>query len=390
MNSLDMKKKEKNFISQTYNRNNLCISAGKGATCYTPEGKTLIDFSAGIGVNSLGFCEPGWVEAITNQAAQLQHVSNLFYTGPCGNVAEILVDRTGFKRVFFANSGAEANECAIKTARKYGNTKCGGGRNEIITLNNSFHGRTMATVTATGQEHYHKYFDPFVGGFKYVDANNLVQLQDSITDKTCAIMIEVVQGEGGVVPLEKTYIQEVANLCKEKDMIFIIDEVQTGIGRTGTLLSYEQFQVTPDIVTLAKGLGGGLPIGAVLLGEKCEGVLAYGDHGTTFGGNPVVCAGAECILNKMDAEFLSEVMEKGEYIKSEVSKMPYVKEVSGLGMMLGISIEGKTAGHVVTSCIEEGLITLTAKDRLRLLPPLTITYEEIDKGLEILKKVLSA
>ncbi|MBN7772154.1 aspartate aminotransferase family protein [Clostridium aminobutyricum] len=390
MNSLEMKKKEKEYILQTYNRNDLCLTSGKGAICYTPEGKELIDFSSGIGVNSLGFCDTGWVEAISKQAAMLQHVSNLFYTEPCVNVAEMLVERSGMKRVFFANSGAEANEGAIKTARKYGNTKYGNGRNEIITLDNSFHGRTMATITATGQKHYHKFFDPFVQGFTYIEANDLSQLQDSINDKTCAIIIETVQGEGGVLPLDKNYVKQVEQLCKDKDILFIIDEVQTGIGRTGTLFSYEQFDVTPDIVTVAKGLGAGLPIGAVLFGEKCENVLVYGDHGTTFGANPVTCAGAEYVLHKIDADFLQEVSKKGEYIKSAIGAMPGVKEVSGLGMMLGVSLEGKTAGEVVTNCIQEGLLLLTAKDRVRLLPPLTITYEEMDKGLEILKKVLSA
>lgn len=390
MNSIEMKKKEKEYILQTYNRNDLCLSSGKGAVCTTPEGKELIDFSSGIGVNSLGFCDAGWVDVISKQAAKLQHVSNLFYTEPGANVAEILVKRTGLKRVFFANSGAEANEGAIKAARKYGNTKYGNGRNEIITLYNSFHGRTMATITATGQTHYHQYFDPFVQGFSHVEANNLSQLQECITDKTCAIIIETIQGEGGVLPLDQDYVKGVEKLCKDKDILLIIDEVQTGIGRTGTLFSYEQFDVNPDIVTVAKGLGAGLPIGAVLFGEKCEKVLAFGDHGTTFGANPITCAGAEYVLNQIDADFLKEVSNKGKYIKAAILAMPRVKEVSGLGMMLGVSLEGKTAGEVATSCIQEGLILLTAKDRVRLLPPLTITYEEIDKGLAILKNVLSA
>lgn len=388
MNSENIKSRDKQYILGTYARNDLCIEKGKGATCYSPEGKKFIDFSSGIGVNSLGFADEGWVSAITKQANILQHTSNLFYTEPCGELAEMLIRRTGFDKAFFCNSGAEANEGAIKTARKYSNTKYGNERHEIITLMNSFHGRTMATITATGQDGYHKYFDPFVGGFLYAKANDLDDLKSKLSGKTCAVMIELVQGEGGVNTLEPGYVKEIEAICREKDILLIVDEVQTGIGRTGKLFAYEHYGILPDIVTMAKGLGAGLPIGGILFNKSCSHVLVAGDHGTTFGGNPIVCAGGVEVLKRIDEEFLNQAAEKGRLMKSEIEKMDGVLEVTGLGMMMGIALQDKDAKEIVKKAMDQGLIMLTAKDKIRLLPPLTITEAEIREGLEILKQAL--
>lgn len=394
MPSNDIKTRDKEYVMGTYGRNDLCIVKGKGAKCYSPEGKEFIDFSSGIGVNSLGFCNDEWISAVTHQLNTLQHTSNLFYTEPCVELAEILIKRTNFKKMFFANSGAEANEGAIKTMRKYSNVKYGGesrqsNRTEIIALNNSFHGRTMSTITATGQDVYHKDFHPFSPGFIHSTANDFADLKSKISDKTCGIMIELVQGEGGVITLDREYVQSAYKLCKEKDILLMVDEVQTGIGRTGKLFAYEHYKIEPDIVTVAKGLGGGLPIGGILFGERACAILEPGDHGTTFGGNPVVCAGGVAILNKMTPEFLKEVAEKGKFIEKELKSMPKVKSVSGLGMMLGVEVIGKSAKEIVEISMQEGLILLTAKEKVRLLPPLNISYEEIEQGLNILKKQLS-
>ena len=388
MNSNEIKKLDKEKIVGTYGRYDMAADHGKGAVCVSVDGKEYIDFTSGIGVNSLGFCDDKWVAAVTEQLGKLQHVSNLFYTEPQVKVADILTSRTVLKKVFFGNSGAEANEAAIKAARKYGNTVKDGGANQIITLNNSFHGRTMATITATGQEHYHHFFDPFVGGFKYCDANDIAGLEKLADDSVCAIMMEMIQGEGGVVPLDREFVIAAEKICREKDILLIIDEVQTGIGRSGKLFAYEHFGIKPDIVTFAKGIGGGLPIGGTLFGEKCCDVLQPGDHGTTYGGNPVACAGALAVLERIDDDFLKEVEEKGAYMKKKILGFQAVKEVSGMGLMMGISIEGKEAADVVKTALENGLMSLTAKDRIRLLPPLTITYDEIDKGLSILEDAL--
>lgn len=388
MNSNQIMERDVKNVMGTYARYDLCLEKGEGAVCYSPEGKKYIDFSSGIGVNSLGFCNKNWVEAITKQANLLQHTSNLFYTSPCGELAEMILKRTSMEKMFFANSGAEANEGAIKTARKYSFQKYGEGRHEIITLVNSFHGRTMATITATGQDGYHQYFHPFVEGFCYAKANDIEDVKSKISEKTCAIMVEMVQGEGGVVALEQDFVASIGKLCKEQDILLIADEVQTGIGRTGTLFAYEQFPAEPDLVTVAKGLGAGLPIGGVLFGKKTCGVLQPGDHGTTFGGNPIVCAGGVAVLEQMNDAFLKEVTEKGAYLKSKIAKIDGVVSVTGLGMMLGIQLEKKDAKDVVMACIEKGLISLTAKEKVRLLPPLTITYEELDAGLEILRSVI--
>ncbi len=389
MNKEEIKKLDQEKIVGTYSRYDMVADHGKGAKCVSVDGKEYIDFTAGIGVNCLGFCDDGWVEAVTAQLKKLQHVSNLFYSEPQVKAADLLTKRTGLKKVFFGNSGAEANEAAIKTARKYGTTQRGVHVNKIISLANSFHGRTMATITATGQEKYHKFFTPFLEGSKYCEAHHIEQLHSIVDDAPCAILMKMVQGDGGVLHIDPDFVKAAEQLCHEHDLVFIVDEVQTGIGRTGKLFAYEYFDVTPDIVTFAKGIGGGLPIGGVLFGEKCCDVLKPGDHGTTYGGNPVACAGAVEVLTRIDDAFLKEVQKKSAYLKDKLQTLPHVTSVSGLGLMLGVSLEGKEAPDVVKKALEEGLMVLTAKDKVRLLPPLTITYDEIDQGVEILKKALS-
>lgn len=388
MNSTKIKERDRQYILGTYARNDLCIVKGSGSTCYSPEGKKYIDFSSGIGVNSLGYSDEGWAEAVSNQLRMVQHTSNLFYTEPCGALAEMLIKRTGYDKVFFCNSGAEANEGAIKAARKYSFQKYGKGRYEIITLQDSFHGRTLATITATGQENYHKYFDPFLEGFQYAKPDDLDDIRAKISEKTCAVMAELVQGEGGVNKLDAGYVKALSELCKEKDLLLIIDEVQTGIGRTGKLFAYEHFGIRPDLVTMAKGLGAGLPIGGILFDRSCSHVFEPGDHGTTFGGNPAVCAGGVEVLARIDEGFLRQVAEKGGLMKERIEKMDGAAEVTGLGMMLGITLKNKTAKEAVISALELGLIILTAKERVRLLPPLNITYEEMNEGLELLEKAI--
>ena len=383
----DIKKLDDEYVMHTYGRYQLAIDHGKSATCYAPDGKAYIDFTSGIGVNSMGFADEGWVAAVTAQLHKFQHISNLYYTDPCVQVAKLLCEKSGMKKVFFGNSGAEANEGVIKAARKYSFQKYGEGRSKIVALENSFHGRTMAALSATGQSAYHNFFFPFVDGFVFAQANDIDDTLGKLTDDVCAVMMEMVQGEGGVLPLEKEYVQAVYKVCQEKDILFIVDEVQTGIGRTGSFYSYQQFDIMPDLVSSAKGLGGGLPIGAVLFGEKTEEVLVPGDHGSTFGGNPVVCAGAVEILNRMDDAFLAEVAKKGEYIKSELLKMKHVTDVAGMGMMLGIELDTDVK-PIVNTLMDNGLLVLTAKHKMRLLPPLNITYEELDKGLAILKETL--
>lgn len=389
MNKEEIKRLDGEKIVSTYLRYDMAADHGKGAKCVSVDGKEYIDFTAGIGVNCLGFCDEGLVTAVTAQLQKLQHVSNLFYTEPQVKVADILTKRTGMAKTFFGNSGAEANEAAIKTARKYGTTRKGENANKIITLEHSFHGRTMATITATGQENYHKFFTPFLEGFEYCKANDTDMLRSMIDDDVCAIMMEMIQGEGGVLNLEKSFVEAAWEICRENDILFIADEVQTGIGRTGKLFAYEHFGVQPDLVTFAKGIGGGLPIGGVLFSDRCCDVLEPGNHGTTYGGNPVACAGAVEVLSRMDDEFLDEVCKKSEYIIEKLKAIPKVKDVSGMGLMLGVTVDGKTASDVVKDALEMGLMILTAKDKVRLLPPLTITYDEIDSGMEILKKALA-
>ncbi len=391
MTKNEIQKLDGDKIMNTYARFDLVIDHGKGSRCVDVDGKEYIDFTSGIGVNCLGYCDEGWVAAVTEQAAKLQHCSNLFFSQPQVEVAENLTARTGLKKVFFGNSGAEANEAAIKTARKYGTTKKGENCNKIISLVNSFHGRTMATITATGQEHYHQYFTPFLDGFLYCPANDIEALKGLVSDDVCAIMLEMVQGEGGVLDLDPAFVEAVDTICKEKDILFICDEVQTGIGRTGKFFAYEYFGVTPDIVSFAKGIGGGLPLGGTLFGEKTCDVLQPGDHGTTYGGNPVATAAARYVLSQIDDAFLEEVCKKGEYIKEKLLASPKVKSVSGLGLMMGIEVDSKKkAADIVKEALAGGVMALTAKNKVRLLPPLNIPYEDIDEGLEILIKAIES
>jgi acetylornithine/N-succinyldiaminopimelate aminotransferase len=398
MNSADIKTIEDTFTADTYARYDAVLVQGLGVRAKDPEGREYIDFTSGIGVNSLGFCEPGWVKAVKEQTEKLQHVSNLFYSEPCALAAEKLVSLTGMSSVFFSNSGAEANEGAIKAARKYSYMKYGqettgdSGRYRILTLEGSFHGRTMATITATGQSAFHKYFTPFLQGFDYASINDIDSLSETVTDKTCAIMIEFIQGEGGVIELEMGFVSEIAALCEERDILLIADEVQTGIGRTGKFMAYDHFGVKPDIVTVAKGVGGGLPIGGVIFGDKAKDALGPGDHGSTFGGNPVVCAGAEYVLSKfMDGgSFLKEIAEKGDYFRERLKLIPGVKDVSGLGLMIGIDIFDKDAKAVCTEALSRGLLLLTAKNKIRLLPPLNIERNDIDEGLMILADAIAS
>ncbi|MDR1573450.1 MAG: aspartate aminotransferase family protein [Clostridiales Family XIII bacterium] len=384
----ELKRLDQETILGTYARSDVSIVRGRGAVCLSESGRRYIDFTSGIGVNALGYCDPEWVTAVVRQVVTLQHTSNLYYTEPCALLAKRLTERTGLSKVFFCNSGAEANEGAIKAARKYGFEKRGIERPEIITLENSFHGRTMATVSATGQDSFHKFFAPFLEGFTYVPADDAGRLREALTERTCAVMIETVQGEGGVVALDAAFVREIAEICAEQDILFIIDEVQTGVGRTGKFYAYEYFDVKPDIVTTAKALGGGLPIGGILFGEKCASVLGPGEHGSTFGGNPVACAGGLVILDRLDEAFLADVRRKAAYITEAISRMPTVKSVSGLGLMLGVDTEGRSAKEVVAACADNGLLLLTAKDKLRLLPPLNITADEIDQGLSVLRAAL--
>ena len=383
---MDIKQKDKKYVLGTYGRYDLLIVRGAGAECEDETGKKYIDLGSGIGVNALGYCDGGWIKAVEEQLETLQHTSNLYYTAPCALLAEALCERTGYKKVFFCNSGAEANEAAIKTARKYSFDKYGAGRDKIITLNKSFHGRTMATLTATAQEAMHNYFFPFNEGFVYCDKD----IEEIKKHKgVCAVMLEFIQGEGGVIPMDKTFAAQVYEYCAANDILFIADEVQTGVGRTGRFLCSEHYGIKPDITTLAKGLGGGLPIGAMLAGEKCESVMGAGTHGSTFGGNPVVCAGGRYVLSRIDDKLLSEVKEKGEYIKSRLSGVKGVKSVSGLGLMLGIELARKKAADVVKECISRGVIPLTAKDKVRLLPPLVITMEQLEKAVDVLARVIA-
>ncbi|MBR2474399.1 MAG: aspartate aminotransferase family protein [Clostridia bacterium] len=392
MNTNDIISLDKEYIASTYGRLSLAPAYGKNATLYDAEGKEYVDFTAGIGVNSLGIAPEKWREAVCAQLQKIQHISNYYYSEPTATLAKKLVAASGAKKVVFQNSGGEANEVAIKVARKYSFDKYGAGRHKIITLVNSFHGRTVTTLSATGQDVFHKFFFPFTEGFTHVPANDIEALKKELDGTVCAIICEAIQGEGGVNVLDSEYVSAISKICLDNDILLIFDEVQTGIARTGKIFAHEHYNVNPDVFTLAKGLGGGLPIGACVLSEKCESVFNPGDHGTTFGGNPAVCAGANVVFDTVnDNAFLDSVNEKGEYIKNAVRswELPCVKEVRGLGLMLGIevSISHKEA---VKKCLENGLMMLTAgKNVLRMLPPLTITYEEIDKGLAILKGVLS-
>lgn len=386
---MNTKELDNQYVAHAYGRFDVALTKGQGSTLYDENGKKYIDFGSGIGVTAFGINDPVWTKAVEEQLHRVQHTSNLYYTAPCAKLAQLLCEKSGMKKVFFGNSGAEANEGAIKFARKYSFDKYGAGRSTIITLVNSFHGRTITTLAATGQDSFHTVFDPFTPGFKYCPANDIEALQAAATDDVCAVLFECVQGEGGVNNLSPTFVRAIAKLAKEKDILIAVDEVQTGNGRTGTYFAYQQYGITPDIVTTAKGLGGGLPIGAVLFGEKLQDTMTPGSHGSTFGGNPVVAAGACSIVERIDDDFLSEVQRKSEKIRTALAKVKGVQSISGMGLMLGIETD-KPAGEVAKDCLANGLLILTAKTKLRLLPALNISDAELDEGLEILKGVLEA
>ena len=382
---MNVKQKDGEFIAATYARFPLVITEGKGSLLKDEEGKEYIDLGTGIAVNTFGAADNDWINAVTGQLNKVQHTSNLYFTKPAADLAEMLCNRTGLKRVFFSNSGAEANECAIKVARKYATEKKGAEYNTIITLKNSFHGRTITTLAATGQEIFHNDFLPLTEGFVYAEANNIEDLKQKITEnKTAAVMFEPVQGEGGVMPLTEEYVSAIAALAKERDILTIADEVQTGNGRTGMLYGYMNYGIVPDIVSTAKGLGGGLPIGATLLGDKVKNVFTAGSHGSTFGGNPVCCAAALNIISRIDEALLAEVRQKSDYIIGEMSGAKGVKSVSGMGLMLGIETE-KDVNEVIDKCRENGVLVIKAKNKVRLLPALNIPWEQLRKAVGVLK-----
>jgi acetylornithine/N-succinyldiaminopimelate aminotransferase len=386
-----IKQRDDEYVLHTYNRFPVAASHGKSATLWDFDGNEYIDFTSGIGVNSLGFADDNWQKAIIDQLGKVQHMSNLYYTKPCIDAAQILCEKTGMSKVFFCNSGAEANEGAIKAARKYSFLKYGKGRSNVISLNNSFHGRTVTTLAATGQDVFHNFFFPFTEGFIFADANDIDDVKVKMDGSVCAVMIELIQGEGGVLPLEAGFVKALADECAKRDILLIIDEVQTGVGRTGSFFCFMQAGISPDIVTSAKGIGAGLPLGVILFNEKASGALTAGDHATTFGGNPIACAGAVEVLSRMDDDFLADVREKGAYISSKIKGMKNVKSVSGAGLMIGVELEDDfkaTSADIVNRGIGCGVLLLTAKAKVRLLPPLTITYEEIDRGLAALSKAL--
>ncbi len=384
---MGIKETDDQYVSHAYGRFNVVLTDGKGSTVHDENGKEYIDFGSGIGVTAFGIADEEWKAAVIEQLGRIQHTSNLYYTEPCAELAKLLCEKTEMKKVFFGNSGAEANEGMIKFARKYSYDKYGEGRKTIITLVNSFHGRTVTTLSATGQEGFHKIFGPFTPGFKYCPANDIEALNEMITDDVCAIMFECVQGEGGVLNLNADFVKEIARIAREKDILMCVDEVQTGNGRTGKYFSYMHYGIEPDIVSTAKGLAGGLPMGAVLFGSKLEDTVTPGSHGSTFGGNPIAAAGAISIVKRIDDTFLQEVSDKSKYIVSKLKEIKGVKSVSGMGLMLGIETDYKAA-DIANKCLEKGLLVLTAKTKIRLLPALNITKEETDKGLSILKEVI--
>ena len=376
----EIKALDEQYVMHSYGRFQVAIDHGKGATVWAVDGKEYIDFSAGIGVCSLGYGDPGWVEAVSTQAAKLGHISNLFYTEPYAKVAHKLCVRTGMSNVMFGNSGAEANEAMIKLARKYSFDRYGKGRGTVITLRNSFHGRTITTLAATGQDKFHNYFFPFTEGFRYADANDLDSVEAVAGHDVCAVMMELVQGEGGVLPLDLEFVQKVAELCAKRDWLLLVDEVQSGMGRTGSLFAFQQYHIQPDVVSFAKGIAGGLPFGGIMANEKCREVFSPGTHGT-----------ACHVLDRMDDAFLAQVKEKGAYLRQaiEAMELPCLGKTRGLGMMIGIDVVGEqTNSQLAAKLIESGLLILTAGPGLRLLPPLTITQEEMDKGLSIMKAAL--
>ncbi len=384
---MQTKQYDQTYVAGTYGRFDVALSNASGATYQDEDGKDYIDFGTGIGVTLFGACDPEWVNAVTRQLNTLGHTSNLYYTAPQAQLARLLCERTGMKKIFYGNSGAEANECALKVARKYGETT---GRSTIVTLVNSFHGRTIATLAATGQDKLHEHFGPFPEGFRYVHANNEAELTAALTSgEVCGILMEMVQGEGGVIPLDASFVRLAEQLCHENDILFMLDEVQTGNGRTGSLYAYQQFGVMPDVVTTAKGLGGGLPIGACMLGEKCEHVLVKGDHGSTYGGNPICAAAALNVISRLDDAVFDGVKERAAYIRQALNGADGVDSITGMGLMIGILPTKKTSAEVAAACLKDGLLVLTAHEKVRLLPPLNISYKALSKGLAILKKNLA-
>lgn len=387
----EIKVEEQNYLMHTYNRFDVAMESGQGCYLKDVNGKEYLDLTSGIGVNCLGHNHPVLVKAIQKQVATMMECSNLYYSKPMVEAAKKLVDYTGLNKVFFSNSGAEANEGMIKLARKYSYDKYGQGRDEIITLKQSFHGRTITTLKATGQDKFHQYFFPFTQGFAYANPNDILDLQSKVNEKTCAVMLELIQGESGVVPLDKTYVKEVEKFCYEHDLLFLIDEVQTGIGHTGTLFCFEQYDVMPDIVTCAKALGGGVPIGAVITGKKCKDTFQPGNHGSTFGGNPLSCQAASTVLSIVcQPGFLQNVKEVGEYLKAQIEGLqsPKIKCVRGMGLMLGIVVDPEQRKDLVQSMLDKGLLTLMAgKDAIRILPPLILTKKDVDRAILIMKEV---
>ena len=387
MNMSELMNIDQTYIANTYARFPVEIASGKGSLLYSPEGKRYIDMGSGIGVTAFGNGDDVWKEAVIAQLGKVQHTSNLYYTEPCAKLAKLLCERTGMKKVFFGNSGAEANECAIKAARKYAAEKKGPEYHTIVTLKNSFHGRTLTTLAATGQEHYHELFQPLTPGFAYAEADDLEGLKKlAMETKAAAVMVECIQGEGGVRVVDPEFLRGAFEFCKAEDILLIVDEVQTGNGRTGQLYAYMHSGITPDIVSTAKGLGGGLPLGACLLGEKVQDVFHPGEHGSTFGGNPVCCAGALSVLERLDDAFLAEVRSKGDFIRSALVGAPGVEYVSGLGLMVGVKTV-KSAAEVVAKCNERGVLCLTAKDKVRLLPALNIPLKLLEEAIAVLKDV---
>ena len=383
---MNIKEKDRLYIANTYARFPLVLKSGKGSLVTDEDGKEYIDLATGIAVNTFGYCDSEWVKAVTEQLNTLQHTSNLYYTSPCAELAEIICQKTNMKKVFFSNSGAEANECAIKVARKYATEKKGAEYSTIITLKNSFHGRTITTLAATGQDVFHKDFLPLTDGFRYVAANNCEELIKTVENgKIAAIMFETVQGEGGVLPLQEDFVKTIFELAEKYDILTIADEVQTGNGRTGKLYGFMNYGVTPDIFSTAKGIGGGLPLGATAMGEKVKDVLIPSSHGSTFGGNPVACAGALSIINRIDDALLEEVKCKSEYIINTLKNAKGVKSVSGKGLMLGIETE-KEAGVIIAECMKNGVLVIKAKNKVRLLPALNIPFELLEKAINILVK----
>ena len=377
------------YVAHSYGRFPICITGGKGSILYDENGKEYIDFGSGIAVNSFGVSDDIWKQAVIEQINKVQHTSNLYYTEPCADLAKMLCEKTGMKKVFFSNSGAEANECAIKAARRYAFLKYGDGHSTIITLKNSFHGRTITTLSATGQDHYHEEFTPFTEGFVYAEPNDIEDVKKLASENKCiAVMIEIVQGEGGVCPLEESFVKELRKFTEENELLLIVDEVQTGNGRSGKLYAYMNYGIEPDIVSTAKGLAGGLPLGATMFGDKVKDVYTPGTHGSTFGGNPVCSAAAISVLKRIDDDLLADVRKKSEYIFNELKNADGVESVSGMGLMIGIKCT-KPASEVVKTCMENGLLVLTAKDRVRLLPALNIDFDTLKKGVEILKEAIA-